>query len=46
MGNMEDMELGPVFPCQVQGVKESDVGILRKIRTVKDIFIFNHNNLS
>jgi hypothetical protein len=28
---------------QVKGMKEGDVGVLRKIRAVKDVFVFNHD---
>jgi hypothetical protein len=37
--NMQDMKHGPILLRQVECVQEGDVGVLRKIRTVKDVLI-------
>ena len=38
---MQDMKVGPILLRQVECVKEGYVGVLRKIRTVQDVFIGN-----
>ena len=43
MGDMKDVELCAMLLRKIEGVKESDVGVLRKIRAKKNIFIFYHN---